>query len=80
MWVHCVSLIEYTGVNTRDTITALTDCTVWKHRQTLNKALLPFCCCSIVKSCQTLCNPIDCSKAGSSVHYYLPEFTQIQVH
>ena len=80
MWVHCVSLTEYPGVNTGDTIIALTDCMVWKHRWTLNKALLPFCCCSVVKSCPTLCNPIDCSKPASSVLYYLPEFTQIHVH
>ena len=80
MWVHCVSLTEYPGVNTGDTIIALTDCMVWKHRWTLNKALLPFCCCSVVKSCPTLCNPIDCSKPASSVLYYLPEFAQTHVH
>ena len=26
------------------------------------------CCCLVTKSCPTLCNPIDCSPPGSSVH------------
>ena len=31
-------------------------------------------------SCPTLCNPMDCSKPGSSVLHYLLEFAQIHVH
>ena len=27
-----------------------------------------FCCCLITQSCPTLCNPMDCSPPGSSVH------------
>ena len=27
-----------------------------------------FCCCSVNKSCLTLCNPMHCSPQGSSVH------------
>ena len=26
------------------------------------------CCCSVTQSCLTLCNPMDCSQPGSSVH------------
>ena len=26
------------------------------------------CCCSVAKSCLTLCDPMDCSSPGSSVH------------
>ena len=26
------------------------------------------CCCSVAKSCPTLCDPMDCSQSGSSVH------------
>ena len=38
---------------------------------------LPFCCCcSVAKSCPTLCNPMDCSMPGSSVLHYLSEFAQ----
>ena len=28
----------------------------------------PFCCCELAQSCPTLCNPMDCSLPGSSVH------------
>jgi len=39
-----------------------------------------FCwCCSVAKSCPTLCDLMDCSMPGSSVLYYLPEFAQIHV-
>ena len=31
-------------------------------------------CCSVTKSCPTLCDPIDCSTPGFTVHH-LPEFT-----
>ena len=37
------------------------------------------CCCSITKSCQTLCDPMDCSIPGS-ILYYLLEFAQIHVY
>ena len=30
--------------------------------------VLHICCCSVVQSCLTLCNPMDCSLPGSSVH------------
>ena len=36
--------------------------------------------CSFTKSCPTLCDPMDCRTLGSSVLYYLPEFTHIPVH
>ena len=38
------------------------------------------CCCSVTKSCLTLCDSMDCSTPGSPVLHYLPEFAQIQVH
>ena len=37
------------------------------------------CCCSVAKSCPTLCNPMDCSTPGSSFCYF-PESAQIHVH
>ena len=37
-------------------------------------------CCSVSKSCPTLCNSMDCSKPGFTVLYYLPEFAQTHVH
>ena len=35
---------------------------------------------SVAQSCQTLCNPMDCSTPGLPVYQQLPEFTQIHVH
>ena len=32
------------------------------------------------QSCPTLCNPMNCSTPGLSVHHQLPEFTQTHVH
>ena len=37
-------------------------------------------CCPVVQSCPTLCNPMDCSTPGFTVHHLLPEFTQTHVH
>ena len=35
---------------------------------------------SIVQSCPTLCDPMDCSNPGFPVHYQLPEHAQTHVH
>ena len=35
---------------------------------------------SVTQSCPILCDPMNCSTPGLSVHQQLPEFTQIQVH
>ena len=42
--------------------------------------LLRYRCCSAAQSCQTLCEPMDCSMPGFPVHPQLPEFTQTHVH
>ena len=42
--------------------------------------VMGICCCSVAKSCLTLCNQADCSTPGSSVLRYLPELAQIHVH
>ena len=34
----------------------------------------------IAQSCPTLCDPMDCSTPGLSVHHQLPEFTQTHVY
>ena len=44
----------------------------------LRLALVPFS--SVAQSCPTLCNPMDCSTPGFSVHHQLPELTQPHVH
>ena len=35
---------------------------------------------SVTQSCPTLCDPMNCSTPGLSVHQQLPEFTQTHVH
>ena len=37
------------------------------------------CCCSVAKSCLTLCDPVDYSMPGSPVLHYLQEFAKIHV-
>ena len=43
---------------------------------------IPMCvqCSSATHSCQTLCNPMDCSMPGLPVIHQLPEFTQTHAH
>ena len=38
------------------------------------------CCCSVAKSCLTLCEPMDCSTPGFPVLDYLLEFAQTHVY
>ena len=35
---------------------------------------------SVTQSCPTLCDPMDCSTLGFSVHHQLPELAQTHVH
>ena len=37
------------------------------------------CCCSVAKSCPTLCKPMDCSTPGAPVPHCFLEFTQVHV-
>ena len=37
------------------------------------------CCCSVTRSCLTLCDPMDYSRAGFAVPHHLPEFVQVHV-
>ena len=37
-------------------------------------------CCSVSKSCPTLCDPMYCSIQGFPVLHHLPEFPQTHVH
>ena len=42
--------------------------------------VLVCCRCLVAQSCQTLCDPINCSMLGFPVLHHLPEFTQTHVH
>ena len=44
------------------------------------KLYYSYFCCSVAKSCPTLCDPVDCSTPGAPVLNSLPEFAQIYVH
>ena len=37
-------------------------------------------CCSVTKSCLTLCDPMDCITSCFPVVHHLPEFVQTHVH
>ena len=37
------------------------------------------CCCSVTKSCLTLCKPMDCSAPGFPVSHHLLELVQVHV-
>ena len=39
----------------------------------------PCCCCSVIKSCSTLCDPKDCSIPGLPILHDLPESAQTHV-
>ena len=38
----------------------------------INTICMWFCCCSVAKSCPTICNPTKCSTPGSPILHYLP--------
>ena len=38
------------------------------------------CCCSVAKSCLTLCDPMNWSTPGFPVLHYFPEFAHTHVH
>ena len=48
----------------------------FKMKKTLNKDSFS----SVTQSCLTLCDPMNCSTPGLSVHRKLPEFTQTHVN
>ena len=43
--------------------------------------LVSLCCCfSVIRSCLTLCDPIDCSMPGFPIHHHLLALCQPHVH
>ena len=50
----------------------------WNYHNIVNHLSVQFN--SVTELCPTLCNPMDCSMPGLSVHHQLPEFTSSQVH
>ena len=50
------------------------------YAQSLTLSLAHSCCCSVTRSCPTLCDPKDCSIPGFPVFHHLKELAQIHVH
>jgi len=47
----------------------------------INCSLIIYCCCcSVMKSCLTLCDLMDCNMPGFPVLHYPLEFAQIHIH
>jgi len=44
------------------------------------EATLGYCCCSVIQSCPTLCDPMDCSMPGFQVLHHPLEFAHTHVH
>ena len=51
--------------------------TIHTHLSNFNINVSSCCCCSVIKSCPTFCDPMDCSMPGFLVLHYLLEFAQI---
>ena len=47
---------------------------VWSRRESLSPLPELSCCCSVTKSCLTLCKPLDSSMPGCPILHYLREF------
>ena len=41
---------------------------------------MEYCCCSVTKSCLTLCEPMNCSAPAHPVPQHLLDFAQVHVH
>ena len=53
----------------------------WVWQKTwLFEVYCPFQFISVAQSCPTICDPMNCSTPGLSVHHQLPEFTQSRIH
>ena len=52
---------------------------LWTNTNSSN-CLIDQYCCSVAKSCLSLCDPMDCSTPGFPVHHQLPEVARTHVH
>ena len=50
------------------------------HSKTILSCFVDQLCCSVVQSCLTLCDRMDCSTPGFPVLHYYPKFAQTHVH
>ena len=52
----------------------------WYHHSFSISTIDTFCCCSVARSCLTLCDPMDCSMPSFPVLHYPQEPAQTCVH
>ena len=71
--VLCVRIKENTRLFSWDTFPEL-----WQERLLGN--ISPHQFSSVIQSCPTLFDPVDCSTPGLPVHHQLPQFTQTHAH
>ena len=50
------------------------------YNSTKNIKYLGICCCSVIESCPSLCDPMEGSMLGFPVLHHLPEFAQTHIH
>ena len=50
----------------------------WEFKSLRQSEVIQFS--SVIQSCPTLCDPMNCSTPGLPVHHELPEFTQTHAH
>ena len=50
----------------------------WTNESLIGRRV--WCRCSVIKSCRTLCDPMDYSTLGFPVLHHFPELAQTQVH
>ena len=55
-------------------------CTTYTSKRWIQISKKCYCCSSVAKSCQTLCDPMGCSTPGFPVLHHLLEFAQTHVH
>ena len=63
----------------RETVLVI-KCCMTNHPETQLKARDVFSFSSVAQLCLTLCNPMDCSTPGFSVHHQLLELAQTHIH
>ena len=74
------------GFNSEKAIVILMELTVWsgKLSQTDKHINIQYvkwcCCCSVIQSCPTLCNPMDCSTPGFLILHHLLELAQTHIY
>ena len=52
----------------------------WLSHTFIQSLFVSYCCCSVTKSCTTLCHPMNCSMPGFPVHHQPLELAQTHVH